>query len=148
MEHEIRAFVERADELVIDGINLFADFRERHEWHRCSEKRGRANDTEIHATQTVAYSVNNPSTGNQNLNQVTIQVAESDGSPWTSGDCSASDFSVNGEAAGATATDVSLADNLTPGETVSGSIDLAMVETDLDQDDCQGVTVPLYLSAS
>jgi hypothetical protein len=100
-------------------------------------------------TDTVSYSVKNNSTGNQKFNQVVISVANSDGSAWTAvPGCSASDFSINGAAAGAPATDASQAFDLAAGASASGAFTIQMVDSATNQNACKGVTVPLYVSAS
>jgi hypothetical protein len=111
----------------------------------------------------VAYTVTNNSTGSVNLSQITIQVAGSTGtSPAatptvfsvTSGGnpaCTASDFSVGGALVGATFTDiVSLPKpvDLAAGATFDGSVSLQMVDNTFNQDSCQSITVPLFISAS
>jgi hypothetical protein len=101
-----------------------------------------------HGSEAVAYHVNNPGGGFQQLHQVVIKVAQNDGSAWTSGTCSAADFTVGTAAAGADFTDTALAGDIDAGATVNGSVNVKMVDTGDAQDDCQGVTVPLYLSAS
>jgi hypothetical protein len=103
---------------------------------------------------TVNYTVTNPSAGNQNLNQVVIKVAKSDGSAWSSQTdgskpaCTAGDFSVGGENVGLSHTDTSLAANLAPSGVASSSVTVQMIDNGLNQDNCKGVTVPLYFSAS
>jgi hypothetical protein len=101
-------------------------------------------------TDTFSYTVKNVGSGNQQLNKVEISVANAGGTAWSSGACSANDFSVDGQTAGATATDTYglVADDLAPNATQDGSITLQMVDSNSPQDDCQGVTVPLYVSAS
>ena len=115
--------------------------------------------------ESVKYRVTNPSTGYQNLNQVVVSVAGTDGSgnpstfdiAGTGGkpDCTASDFqlSVDGgttwAAAGASATDTSVAADLAPSATsADGTVLIRMVDTGANQDACQGATVPLYFAAS
>jgi hypothetical protein len=99
--------------------------------------------------QTMAYSVTNPSTGQQNLAKVTVSVANANGSAWDGpGSCSAADFSVNGAAAGATYDDLENAGNLAPGAVVNNTVTLKMVDTGANQDDCKAASVPLYLAAS
>lgn len=99
--------------------------------------------------QTIGYTVTNNSSGNQNLANVNVKVANSDGTLWDpAGNCSAADFSVNGAAAGAAYNDVDAAGNLDAGDDVSDEITLKMVDTGVSQDDCKDVTVPLYLAAS
>ncbi|HXZ62730.1 MAG TPA: hypothetical protein VEG62_08305, partial [Acidimicrobiales bacterium] len=66
--------------------------------------------------QTDSYTVKNVASGSQNLTQVVISVANSDGSAWTSvPGCSASDFSVGGQPVGTAWTDTSLAGDYTSG---------------------------------
>ncbi len=99
--------------------------------------------------QTIGYTVTNNSSGNQNLANVNVKIANADGTPWDpAGNCSAADFRVNGAAAGAAYDDVDAAGNLDAGDDVSDAITLKMVDTGVSQDDCKGVTVPLYLAAS
>jgi hypothetical protein len=98
--------------------------------------------------ETATYTVNNPGTGNQNLAQVEISVANADGSPWTSGTCSASDFSVGGAPVGTAYDDTDSAGTFTPGETKTDSVSIQMIDNGANQNDCRGLTVPLYYSAS
>src|SRR5690348_6745347 len=69
--------------------------------------------------QTNTYTVNNPSAGRQNLNQVVIKVATSTGGVWSAQAnlskpaCTASDFSVGGQPVGSAKTDTSQAGDLT-----------------------------------
>jgi hypothetical protein len=104
--------------------------------------------------QTDTYTVTNPSKGNQNLNQVVISIASSDGSAWSSKAdgtkpaCTASDFSVGGQAVGSAWTDTSLAQDFAAGASHSATVTVEMVDNGKNQDNCQGVTVPLYFSAS
>ena len=104
-------------------------------------------------TDSFSYTVKNNSTGYQSLANAAISVANVDGSPWTAGPsglCSKDDFSIDGATAGTTVNDTGLAGDLAPGATTSpaGTITLKMVDSGGNQDDCKGVTVPLYVSAS
>ena len=101
---------------------------------------------------TVPFTVVNEAEGVQAFNTLTIKVAEADGSPYSftdaAGDpaCTASDFSVNGGAAGATST-VSGLQTLLPnsdgttvtaapasnGDTYYGSLTIQLVENGADQ---------------
>ena len=100
-------------------------------------------------SQTVAYTVTNPSAGQQNLNKVAISVANSDGTPWDGpGTCSAADFQVNGAAAGSAYDDTEHAGNLAASQVVNNTVTIQMIDTGVDQDDCRLATVPLYFSAS
>jgi len=105
--------------------------------------------------QTDTYYVNNPATGGiQNLTSVQISVAQADGSAWsaqadlTKPACTAGDFSVGGQAVGSPWTDTSLAGDFNPGMTKYGTVTVEMVNNGLNQDNCEGLTVPLYFSAS
>lgn len=93
-------------------------------------------------TENAAFSVKNPGTGDLSLAGVTVAVANSDGSAWTTvAGCSAADYTVtidSGLTLGVIAA----------GNSVSGSATITMVETGLDQDACQNVSVPLYFVAS
>jgi hypothetical protein len=64
--------------------------------------------------------------------------------------CTASDFSVGGEAVGASHTDTALAGTFTSGQSKpTGSVTVEMIDNGANQDNCQGLTnVPLYFSAS
>jgi hypothetical protein len=105
--------------------------------------------------QTDPYTVTNGSAGSQNLTQVTIQVATSPGGGvWTvPGDttkpaCNASDYSVGGSAVGATRTDTALAGDFISHQSKTGSVTVELIDNGFNQDNCQGVTVPLYFVAS
>jgi hypothetical protein len=99
-------------------------------------------------SQSFLYTVQNDGTGSQALSSVTVSVANANGSTWTSGDCSAADFSLNGGAAGDPLVDTRLAQVFGAGGSDSATVYVQMVDTGVNQDDCQGVTVPLYFSAS
>jgi hypothetical protein len=105
--------------------------------------------------ESNAYTVNNPSAGNQKLNQVVIKIATSTGGVWSSQanlskpPCTASDFSVGGQAVGSAWTDTSQAGDLAAGQTVASSVTVELIDNNANQDNCQGLTnVPLYYSAS
>jgi hypothetical protein len=105
--------------------------------------------------QTSQYSVTNNGKGSQKLSQVVISVANADGSAWSSRTntnkpaCTANDFSVGGQAVGTGWTDTSLAGDYTAGQTnTGGNVTVEMIDNGKNQDNCQGVTVPLYMSAS
>jgi archaellin len=102
-------------------------------------------------SESIAYHVANPGSGNQELNSVVIKVANANGSAWNNLTCTAADFSVDGQAGGASATDTygGPTNDVAPADSRSGSITLTMLDTGVAQDDCQGLTnVPLYISAS
>jgi hypothetical protein len=100
--------------------------------------------------QTETYTVNNPSKGQQNLNKVVVSIP----STWNAAAdsskpaCTASSFSIGGQPAGSTWTDTSQAGNLAAGQTVTGTAKLELIDNGANQDNCQGVTVPLVYSAS
>jgi hypothetical protein len=105
--------------------------------------------------ETVTYSVTNPSAGSQQLHQVVISIANSDGSAWSSTDsngdpaCTAADFSIDGAAVGTSVTDTSLAADVGAGDTVGpANVTVELIDNGANQDSCEGLTVPLYFSAS
>lgn len=91
--------------------------------------------------ETVAFTVHNPATGAENLDNVVVTVAAANGDAWTSGTCSAADFTVD-------------AATITPGTIVGGgdlggTVTLRMTDTGLNQDDCQNLdNVPLHFQAN
>lgn len=104
--------------------------------------------------QTDNYTVTNPGSGSQNLSQVVVSVATSTGAAWSSQAnnlepaCNASDFSVGGNAVGTPWTDSSLAGDYQASASRSGTVSVEMIDNGANQDNCQGVSVPLYFSAS
>jgi hypothetical protein len=100
--------------------------------------------------ETVAYTVTNGSSGDQLLTNITVSVANPDGSEWIAvPGCSKNDFSVNGAADGATYLDTENAGNTPAGAIRNNTVTIQMVNDPLrSQNACQGVSVPLYLSAS
>lgn len=105
--------------------------------------------------QTNAYHVKNAGSGSQALTQVVIKVATSTGAAWSSQadlskpPCTAADFSVGGQAVGASWTDTALAGDFTAGQDkTTGSVTVELIDNNANQDNCQGVTVPLYFAAS
>jgi hypothetical protein len=115
---------------------------------------------------TINYTVTNPSTGTERLTTVAISIGNSTGtSPsatetnWTSTTgsypaCNSSDFSVSGQAvgngstAGSGAVTVSPAVTIAAGGVYNGSFTLQMVDNGANQDSCESVTVPIFISAS
>lgn len=98
--------------------------------------------------QTVGIHVQNSSSGHQGLQSLTVKVAESDGTPWTSGVCDADDFSISGADAG-TAHVINYAPpvDLAPGATKDDSVTVQMINKSVSQDDCKNVIVPLHVAA-
>lgn len=111
--------------------------------------------------QSVKVTIKNSGSGNQSLNSFTISVAQSNGSAWTSSTtsypsenaCSASDFSLGTNTTAGSYTvdksvDATLPDDLAPGSSYSTTVNLHMLDTQVPQDNCQGLTnVPLYVTA-
>jgi hypothetical protein len=115
---------------------------------------------------TVNYTVTNPSAGSLRLTSVVISVGGSTGtSPnttetnWTATTtpfpaCTSASFSVGGQpvgdgaTAGSGAYTVSPAVTLAAGGVYNGSFTLQMIDNLANQNSCQGVTVPIYISAS
>jgi hypothetical protein len=104
--------------------------------------------------ENVAYTVQNVGKGNQNLQSLTVEVANSDGSKWSyqpnanEPACTAADFSIGGAAVGTPFVDTSAAGTYTPNETKNGSVTVQMIDNGLNQDNCQGLSVPLYFSTN
>lgn len=104
--------------------------------------------------QTDPYTIANTNAGNQELTNVVIDVANSNGGTWTAQvtstkpACSAADFSVGGQPVGTPWTDTSAAGDFTAGQSKTEKVSVEMIDNGSNQDNCQGVTVPLYFSAS
>jgi hypothetical protein len=108
--------------------------------------------------QTDTYTVTNNDTGSQYLTSVQVSVANADGTAWSSQTnpllpaCTAADFSVGSAAVGTTWTDTSLAGTYTasgtPGDTASSTVTVELIDNHANQDNCEGLTVPLYFYAS
>jgi hypothetical protein len=100
--------------------------------------------------ESIAYTVQNLGHGNQSLNQVVVSVtsgwsAQADTSKPA---CNAGDFSIEGKAVGSSWTDTSLAGSYNPNASQTGNVTVEMLDNLANQDNCQGVTVPLTFSAS
>jgi hypothetical protein len=104
--------------------------------------------------QTDSYTVTNAGKGSQFLTQVQVSIANANGSAWSSQTnpslpaCTAASFSVGGQAVSAVWTDTSLAGDFTSNQSKTGSVTVEMIDNGANQNNCQGVTVPLYFSAS
>ncbi|WP_375479488.1 hypothetical protein [uncultured Jatrophihabitans sp.] len=91
--------------------------------------------------ESVPFTVTNPGAGEQLLSAVTATIANADGSAWTAvPGCSADDYTV--------ATPVVGFGEIVAGGTSDGAVSVSMNDTGLNQDACQGVSVPLYFVAS
>ncbi len=105
---------------------------------------------------SVAFSVTNMGKGDQNLPALYVLVANSDGSKWSyqpnpnEPACTSADFSVGGAAVG-TPFEITSGGGIgtyTPGQTASGSVSVEMIDNGANQDNCQGLSVPLYFSTN
>jgi hypothetical protein len=111
--------------------------------------------------ERVTVTVKNNGSGYQELNGFDISIANSDGSTWapaaspyiTEAACTAADFTFgqwNGMQPGTVTIGIGHSTDLAPGASYVWSnsvIDIAMVDNGTPQDNCQGVTVPLYITA-
>ncbi len=92
-------------------------------------------------SQTVAFTVTNPSTGSENLSGVVVTVANADASVWNAvSGCSAADYAIG-------------AVTITPGQigpglAQTGTVVVSMNDLTTNQNACQGVAYPLYFAAS
>jgi len=106
--------------------------------------------------ETVTVNIKNVGAGNQELNSFTIEVAGAGGSTYTSSTsafpsenaCTSADFALGGQATAGSYTVSSIADDLAPGATYTTTVNLHMLDTNVPQDNCQGATPPLYITAS
>lgn len=91
--------------------------------------------------QVVDFEVENPSDGHQMLSDVTVSVANPDGTAWTSvAGCSAADYTLG-------SADI-VYEDMAAGATAEGTVTLSMVNGATNQDGCKNASVPLYLVAS
>lgn len=104
--------------------------------------------------ETLTYDVTNNAKGSLGLASVTAQIATNTGATWSSTDtngdpaCNASDFSINGQPVGSSATDTALAGDVAAGQTTATStFKVEMIDNGLNQNSCQGVTPPIYYTA-
>ena len=83
----------------------------------------------------------NPSSGVQYLTDVTVTVANPDGTTWIAvPGCSAADYTVDAP--------VIPYGSIAPGDVVNGTVTITMDDTGANQNACKGATVPLYFLAS
>jgi hypothetical protein len=92
------------------------------------------------AGQTVAFSVENVGDGVQRLENVDVRIGDIDGEWDGYLTCSVDDYAL-------TLTDPAYGD-MDPGDSVSGSVLVQMVNTSENQDDCKNVTVPLWFEST
>lgn len=94
------------------------------------------------AGQTVGFTVTNPSPGPLYLNVVTVTLANADGTPWVPPTgCLIEDFT-------ATISTPPPVGDVPGGGSVGGEATVTLDNTAVNQDACQGVSVPLYFVAS
>jgi hypothetical protein len=106
--------------------------------------------------QTVTVHIQNSGSGYQEVNSFTISVANSNASTWASpttafpseNACTQADFALGGQASAGGYTVSGIADDLAPGAIYTTTVNLHMLNTGVPQDNCQGVTTPLYIAAS
>jgi hypothetical protein len=87
-------------------------------------------------TDIVHFTVHNNSTGHQAYTTATPTVTGTNNAG-----CTAADFAISNVVSGGT----NLAPNGQPGDTATGSFALQMIDTGLNQNACQGVTVGLQV---
>ncbi len=96
------------------------------------------------AGQTVAFTVTNPltSTSALYLTLVTVTLADVTGTAWVPATgCLIADYSVS-------VTTAPTYGDIAVGDSVTGTATVTLANTGLNQDACQGQTVPLYFEAS
>jgi hypothetical protein len=92
-------------------------------------------------SESIAFTVTNPSTGTQNLTSVVVTVATSTGTAWTTvTGCSAADYTVG--------TPAITYGQIAPGAVASGTVTVTMNNLSTNQDGCKLAAVPLYIVAS
>jgi len=90
------------------------------------------------------YTVTNTGSGPAALGSVVYQVNPN----WSQGACNASDFSIDGAAAGSPFTE-NWSNTVVPGGgSVSWNFTVTMVDNGQNQNDCQGQSVPVQVIAS
>lgn len=90
-------------------------------------------------TQSVTVHVTNAGSGVQKLSSVTGAIKNADGTAWTSGTCSAADY---------TLTVAPVSGEVAVGAELTTTATIAMVNRNANQDDCKNASVPLYFTAS
>lgn len=88
--------------------------------------------------QTVNFTVTNPGTGSQYLDTVTVTIAGPGGETWVpTGGCVAADYS-------ATISTAPTQGEIAGGGSEPGVATVTLRNTNVNQDACQGQTVPLF----
>lgn len=123
------------------------------EWHVTSKTTaGQMYPGVATSDQTVTVTIKNQGGGYQKLHSFTIEVAEGNGTAWTSQSntkeeaCSANDFTLGGQSAAGAYTGT-VEEDLAPGAERTAEVNLHMLDTGEPQDNCQGQKVPLYITA-
>ena len=97
--------------------------------------------------ETIDFTVTNPSTGHQYLQKVTISITTfSDQSNTGLPACTQTTFYLTGSTAQSQSRAVTT--NEASGATYSGSVVLYLKTNGGNQDNCEGVTVPIHVSAT
>jgi hypothetical protein len=94
------------------------------------------------AGEAIGFTVSNPSAGPLTLSAVAVTLADSTGTAWVPPTgCLIADFT-------ATVTTAPSWGPIAAGGTVTGTATVTLANTGVNQNACQGVTVPLYFAAS
>jgi hypothetical protein len=94
------------------------------------------------AGQTVGFTVTNPGPGIQSLAAVSVAIATGPGAPWVPPTgCLLADYT-------AAVTTAPTPGPIAVGGNKSGIATVTLANTGVNQDACQGTTVPLYFTAS
>jgi hypothetical protein len=113
-------------------------------------------------SDTIHYTVHNPSTGHQHISSIVISVAETDAdgaaTTFSSGSapaCTLADFGLGGQTVSGSYTvtlpsgGVDLApENASTDDDYTGTVALQMLNLNSNQDSCKSVTVPLHFAVS
>jgi hypothetical protein len=94
------------------------------------------------AGEAIGFTVSNPSAGPLTLSAVAVTLADTTGTAWVPpAGCLIADFT-------ATLTTAPSWGPIAAGGTVTGTATVTLANTGVNQNACQGVTVPLYFAAS
>jgi hypothetical protein len=94
------------------------------------------------AGQSVGFTVTNPGPDVQYFTAITVTMADDAGVPWVpDGDCDIADYT-------AVITTPPTAGTVAVAGTKTGFVTVTLANTAVNQDDCQGQTVPLHLIAT
>jgi len=94
------------------------------------------------AGETIDFTVTNPSDGALTLSAVAVTLADATGTAWVPPTgCLIADFTVSVTTAPAYG-------DIAAGGFVTGTVTVTLTNTGVNQDACQGLTVPVYFAAS